>query len=370
MHEVENDNKHNSHNSPKRIAIFVGFSKELTLSCKSYIESLIKANYRVLYVSNCRLSNQAKKTIASLAWKLIERHNMGRDIGAYRDAILWLNSQGFLESCELLIMANDSVQFLPGNYADSLVESLKRFEQSHHVALFSHISCMHSLHFQSFFQALKKSVFKSREFLNFWEKYMPLSHRGHCIFNGEIMMSQSIYNKLHGIQVLYTSSDLQANLEKQYSIDTGINAHDLLRLMPSPSRTIKRKERNSILEPLAEAAWRGEPLPYQNLYLISELIENSNPSHVGAFLFPFYLKCPFVKKDLCLAGSFSIAQAALLFREALESSAKNSNLAIDINAHAEEYNIALYLKGTPMSHESTPGATTGFIYSDIYDGSP
>jgi|LakMenEpi03Aug12_release.lakeMendotaPanAssembly.Ray.scaffolds.fasta_scaffold136658_3 hypothetical protein len=373
MHLLRFNSKLHDHQKPSRIAIFVGFSNKLTLSNKSYLESLACANYCIFYVSNCQLTNEAKEALASLAWKVTERYNLGRDIGAYRDAVLWLRDQGFLQFCEILIIANDSMQFLPGKYGGSLVDSLRRFEDSSNVALFSHISYMHALHFQSFFQVLKKSVFNSREFQRFWEKYIPLSHRGHCIFNGEIGISKSVYNKLTEIEVLYTSSRLQASLEKNYSNNLAPSANDLMRLMPSPTRTRKRKKRNHILESLADAANPGEALPYHKLYLLSEIIENSNSSHVCAFLFPLFLQCPLVKKDICLAGSFSIAQAALLLREALESSMRENSPAVDIEEYLEEYSTALSLNGTPLSHASMPrmaalkGVTSGFVYSDIYD---
>ena len=49
-------------------------------------------------------------------------------------------------------------------------------------------------------------------------------------------------------------------------------------------------------------------------------IENSNPSHVAAFLYPIFLNCPFLKKDLALSGTYSISKCSNLYRSLLKNS--------------------------------------------------
>ncbi|MFN6134598.1 MAG: rhamnan synthesis F family protein [Synechococcaceae cyanobacterium] len=359
---------------PPRIALFVGFTEYLTLSNRAYLDTLIEAGYAVLYISNCPLRPQARQALGALAWRLFERHNLGRDVGAFRDGVLWLEEQGWLAKIETLIIANDSMQFLPGNYARSLVEELNAFESSHDVGLFSHISQSHDTHYQSYFQALKKSIFQSPEFLRFWHKYLPLSHRGHCIFAGEIALSSHVYRRFMQVRVLYSSSALHGALEKLLNEGRGLSGQAVLRLMPSPARTVQRRKVGYSLDQILGQGDVVEPLPSWKLFCLADVIENNNPSHVAAFLYPLYLQCPLVKQDLCVAGSFTIAQAISLFREALLNSVGAGDTSIDVEAHVKEYADVLYAKGTPLSYINKPresalkGITGGFVYSATYDG--
>jgi hypothetical protein len=203
---------------------------------------------------------------------------------------------------------------------------------------------------------------------------VPLSHRGYCIFKGEIAISQLIYNKLDKIRVLYTSADLLAHFSSHFDKNLTLNTNKLLRLMPSPNRTLKRKKFHYLLETIFQADSQGAVPSGLKINLLSKLIEKNNPSHVASFLYPLYLSCPFIKKDLCSAGCFSIAQAVLLFRESLESSCLQANEIIDIDSYVAEYSTYLHLKGTPLSNMKSlreaaqRGVTPGFIYSDIFDG--
>lgn len=361
-------------NGPSKIALFVGFADNLTLSNRAYLQTLISAGYAVMYISNCPLRPSGREALAALVWRLFERHNLGRDVGAFRDGVLWLEEQGWLARIDTLIIANDSMQFLPGRYAQSLIDELHAFESSDDDGLFSHISQAHYTHFQSYFQVLKPAIFRSSLFLGFWHDYIPLSHRGHCIFNGEIALSVNVYQRFRNVRVLYTSNRLLGVLEKRLADGRGLSGQEALRLLPSVARTMQRGQAGYCLYQILERGDRDEPLVGWVLYCLAEVIENNNPSHVAAFLYPFYLHCPLVKQDLCVAGSFSLAQAISLYKEALEDSSANGEEVIDAEAYANEYARVLYAKGTPMSFVNKPresalkGITGGFVYAATYDG--
>jgi hypothetical protein len=359
---------------PGKIALFVGFAEDLTLSNRAYLQTLIRAGYAVMYISNYPLRPSGREALAALVWRLFERHNLGRDVGAFRDGVLWLEEHGWLAKIETLIIANDSMQFLPGRYAKSLIDELRAFENSDDNGLFSHISHAHYTHYQSYFQALKPAIFRSSLFLQFWRDYIPLSHRGHCIFNGEIALSVNVYRRFKNVRVLYTSNGLLGVLEKLLAEGHGLSGPVALRLMPSVARTMQRGQASYSLHQILKRGDQEEPLPGWVLYCLVEIIENNNPSHVAAFLYPVYLHCPLVKQDLCVAGSFSLAQAISLYREALLDSSANCEETIEVDAYANEYARVLYAKGTPMSFVNKPresavkGITGGFVYGPVYDG--
>ena len=82
-----------------------------------------------------------------------------------------------------------------------------------------------------------------------------------------------------------------------------------------------------------------------------ELIENSNSSHVGGYLYPFFLNCPLIKKDLTSQGSFSMGQSLDLYRKCLQYSMDLNNpiekeLCEDL---LREYDLLMLEKGNPYA---------------------
>ena len=53
---------------------------------------------------------------------------------------------------------------------------------------------------------------------------------------------------------------------------------------------------------------------------IFQLIEYNNPSQVAAYIYPLFLKCPFIKNNLILSGAFEIDQAFSLYKLCLKKS--------------------------------------------------
>jgi hypothetical protein len=368
------------HDAPGRetvgpICLFVAYSHNLSWSSIEYLTFFKRLGFRILYINNTSTSQQALAVLSRLAWMAFDRPNLGQDIGAYKDGVLWLEKNGFLNDCSALAIVNDSMQFIPGTFASSMAERITEFLASDAPALFSHLSQQVLPHYQSFFQVLKPEVFRSRPFLSFWEKYIPYSHRFHCIYNGEIKLSQKVYNWLSGVHTLYTSEDLHHQLMQIYDKNNGIAAEDLVCLMPSPYRTIIKKIPNPALNQLLEARGNRQELMRSELICISDLIENSNPTHVAAFLYPYYLSCPLLKRDICFAGTYTIAQAINLYRDMLVTSlslAEEKSTAID--QLVEEYEEYLYKKGVPLGYANRKitaimkGLGSGFVYSGTYSG--
>jgi hypothetical protein len=120
------------------------------------------------------------------------------------------------------------------------------------------------------------------------------------------------------------------------------------------------------LAKLTDAALGRKSLDPLLEHYLSELIELSNPSHVAAFLFPIYLKCPLIKHDICFAGSYSVGKALLLFNEVL----CNAGLeAAERNIRNQEFRRLIQMKGIPSDYSYKPveralkGVTDGFKYT-------
>jgi hypothetical protein len=361
-----------SSGTPERIALFIAYSRRLTHSNRAYIEALNQAGFAVVYINNERTDPGAVAAIEGLCWRAFDRRNIGRDFGGFRDGVLLLQAEGHLERCRLLCIANDSMQFIPGRNARALVTALKAFAASDKQGLFSHISHQIQTHYQSYFQVLKPDIFRSKTFLSFWKNYRPLSHRGHCIYNGEIALSQKVYRRFSSVDTLYTSDKLQDALEQHFHEQGGVPAEEVFRLMPSPARTSQRKKIGYSLQQLMLQSEQHEKLTGAQLYSVADLIENGNPSHIAAFLYPFYLYCPFVKHDLCTAGSYTMAQAISLFREVVrESIGAEGNEQVE--NLVDEFKDLMYSRGVPLSYNNRlreaaiKGITGTFVYPSTYE---
>jgi hypothetical protein len=357
--------------TPSRIAVFIAYSKRLTLSSRAYLEALKKAGFSVVYINNDTTDEESLSSISDLSWRVFNRRNIGRDFGGFKDGILLLLEEGHLQRCQLLCVVNDSMQFIPGRNADALVRSVEEFAASDRKALFSHISHQIQTHYQSYFQVLKPDVFLSSQFIRFWKNYLPLSHRGHCIYKGEIELSQQVYRRFNPVETLYTSDKLLEAIEMSCQGKEGVPAGDVLRLMPSPARTSQMKKIGYSLNQLMVKSEKNGQLSRVELYSIPDLIENGNPSHIAAFLYPFYLHCPFVKHDLGTAGSYTMAQAISLFKEALLDSMGEARQQ-EIKALADEFRDLLYSRGVPLSYNNRlreaalKGITGAFVYPSTY----
>jgi hypothetical protein len=136
--------------------------------------------------------------------------------------------------------------------------------------------------------------------------------------------------------------------------------------MPSIARTKQNKKSIYALDQLSAAALERKPIDDMSEHYLSELIECSNPSHVAAFLYSFYLMCPLIKKDICLAGSFSTGKALLLFNEILCQSDIDPT---EREVHHQEFRNMINMKGIPSDYRTKPieralkGVTAGFQYT-------
>lgn len=332
------------------LCIFVAYSSNATLSTVSYLMALRKAGFEILFLNNKLTAESFLGQLVPICWRVYDRMNIGRDIGAYKDGILMLHDEGLLGRCDALCIVNDSVQFVPGRNGDSLTHEILTFLESPASALFSHKSHQIACHYQSFFQVLKRDVIISSAFLNFWTRYRPLSQRLHCIRIGEIKASQQVYNKIKNVQILFTAQALLREL-LCLSAESPISTRQVLSLLPSLSHTIPRKDGAYVLDHLVRSSKRGEAFGGLDQHCLVELIESSNPSHVASFLYAKFLCCPLIKKDLCFAGSFSIGRVLQLFREVLMESGLGGD---EVEARVEEFRLIIAAKGIPADFRLTP----------------
>ena len=359
----------NSRNESLNICVFVAYSSAKSLSTISYLKALQAAGFEILFINNLPTSAAYLDELSEICWAIYDRKNIGRDIGAFKDAVLYLFEDDWLDKCSSLCLANDSMQFVPGVYGERFVERIRVFLGGSRSALFVHQSHQVAKHYQSYFQILKSSVFRSSKFINFWRQYRPLSHRAHCIHNGEIALSVNVYNHIPDVELLCSGDRLIDVLNREVLEGRILVVADLLSLMPSATNTIESGTINYALNALI--SHKDCQLNAYLLNYFAELIECSNPSHAGAFVYPVSLYLPLIKHDLALAGSFTVSQAVHLFRQLLLN-AGLKNL-IEIEERVFEFSSMLMRKGIPSDFRHAPvrralsGVTSSFVYGRMGD---
>jgi len=176
----------------ERIAILVIYPKiELRQSIDRLISSLKDQNFLVLMVVNSNKDHES--WINGFLYSnivLLHRKNIGKDFGAYREAIQYLQKGNHLVDCKKLLIANDSVYYHPNstNFLKNCLSSSEFW-----VSMFNSEEI--KLHAQSFFELFDETIFKSKPFLNFWESYGNPEQRRKLIKNGELGLSQVLINE-------------------------------------------------------------------------------------------------------------------------------------------------------------------------------
>jgi hypothetical protein len=281
----------------KRVALFVAFhsSDFLPISNKLYLDALQQCKFRIVYIHNGPLVDDVKEGLSKYCERIYCRENIGQDMGAWKDAYLCLQRTGYFDALEWLLMCNDSNFYVGGqcshNFVNLLSDELDKGDADVIALNKNYELCQH---FQSFFLCYRRSVFTKKSFFSFWLNYKPIDSRFHAITYGELKITREVLQSSRA-RILYNSSDLVDNiakLSKQIDLFYSLLPQNALYLAPS------NIDSSSVITMLG-------------LQRILALLDHHNPSHAYALLFVYFLKSPFIKKDIFRQGTFSFSQISL-----------------------------------------------------------
>ncbi len=187
----------------RRVAVIAIFPSDESMPfTQNLLTGLLANHFHVITLSNRTLTPFQKQAILPHCHALIERHNVGRDIGAYQHGIRLLSEQGMLEKADWLILANDSLYY-PKNIQHVISEMLEKAHPFQ--SLFENFDERH-YHAQSFFLLFGKEMFLSKAFQHFWKAYFPSSTRPHSIDEGEVGITKTLKKINHLPRAYYISS--------------------------------------------------------------------------------------------------------------------------------------------------------------------
>lgn len=164
----------------KRIAFYLFYDKDGIVD--NYIEKKISALNefvdRVVFISNSKLTSESKSKISNVVSEIIERENIGFDVWGYKEGLEFINDE--IDEFDEALFLNYTF-FAPIFPFSELFDWSKRSDIdfwgiTDHKEVspnpFTGIGVL-PRHIQSHFIAVKRSLFSTKEFKNYWSN-MPM----------------------------------------------------------------------------------------------------------------------------------------------------------------------------------------------------
>ena len=283
----------------------------------------------LVVVSNTTLVPYLRAQLLQNCWLLIERANLGRDFGAYKDGIsILLQSQ---KDVDRVILLNDSLFFFQKGLT-KLISDLcgpQEFIGVTEVLEFHY-------HVQSFMLSFGQHAIRTRQFRKFWRTYRPISTRRWSIHKGEIKLTRRLTKAGFRPHVLFQAAQLIAHLRPRAMREV----LEAARLLPSRERLqlyrefdrIVGNENISLAEfeaisqgirgispgggsragALAAIGSQLETMDRWSFEIFANklvaIIARRNQAHVGGFLFAKYLGLPVIKRDIFYRQIYSLEE--------------------------------------------------------------
>ena len=267
---------------------------------------------------------------------LIERANVGRDFGAYKDAVnILMRSE---KEIDRLILMNDSMFFFERGLGKLMADLDGEGEFIGLTEVFEY-----HYHVQSFLLSFGFHAVRSRAFRKFWKSYKPIGTRRWSIHKGEVSLTRRMTKAGFRPHILFQAAQLIPHLRPRPIREI----LESVRLLPSYCRPLLYKEFDKFIGTEGfsiadfEAISQGVRLVGQAIALLDSgihgqldtmerwnfeifgnrligLIAKRNQMHVGGFLFMKYLGLPIIKRDIFYRGVYSL-------EEGIASSATSTN---------------------------------------------
>jgi hypothetical protein len=243
---------------------------------RTLIDSVAHSEFNLVVVSNGTLASEARAELLGKSCLFVERNNVGRDFGGYKDGVN-IVLRRFAE-IDRLVIANDSVFYLSRGL-DQLINSLDTGDDV------IGVSETHKgfYHVASFMLSFGKRVVSSDAFVKFWRDYKPLGSRQWAIFEGEGKLVQRLTRAGFKPRALYRVEDLTRELDSAEGF----------KLLPAEIRT-------QLSDPPIYSESLGERAT-------SEIMKH-NQMHAVGFLFYKFKGLPLIKRDIVFREIYPLAE--------------------------------------------------------------
>jgi hypothetical protein len=237
----------------KKVALVLIFPRPALMESTLLLcQGLIQAGYSPMIVANSKLRLQDLELLVPLAWRIVERPNLGHDFGGYRDG-LWLLWRWGMTFDETLIL-NDSIWVLDGDGA-MLLSQLQSVKADVAGCILRHRGSEQFL--ESYCYRISDKAFRAPRFREFWERLRLTSNKYKVIRRGERGHSAAL---LSAGLTLAPAHDLSKFRRALQGADTDLLAETLR--FGAYLYDEDRVQAEQLVRRCNEEAWRDEALRF------------------------------------------------------------------------------------------------------------
>jgi hypothetical protein len=263
---------------------------------RNMIDAIARSPFNLILVSNSGLTPALRAELLPKCRLLIERKNIGRDFGGYKDGV-GIALRKFAD-IERLVIANDSVFFLDG--LDGLIEAIDGRQD------FIGLSEVyeHHYHVGSFMLSFGRRVIESRAFRQFWHRYKPMATRRWAIFKGEGALTATLLRAGFRPHVLYRASHLRPHLcgtQEEVAL-LPIEVRGIIAGTGDPTPTTTLHKFGVLVKWLGST---NRPERALKETIVDEIIAR-NQMHAAGYMFRKFLKMPMIKRDVFYRAVYSL----------------------------------------------------------------
>ena len=299
-----------SHDTKNFAVVVYNESKFLQKNISALLRALNQKKYNILLVSNVTPKRNVFEQIKARCSIFMERANLGRDFGAYKDAILYLKEIN--PEIDRLIFCNDSVFYID----EKLDDYLDLIDDEQDIVGMTE-SYVDNYHLQSYFIYCGKRALDRPEFWLYWQKYLPLNTRPWAIKRGELGFSKFMSRAQIELNATHNVPLLIKNLNKLDSNKWPVLYDSLSKhVQDSVTGTLKSRfnsyfqdsatlfDRSSLRENYLKALRRE----------MAVLAAEGSQVHKAMFVYCL-LGLPIIKRDICYRGEYQFGEALDLYQQ-------------------------------------------------------
>jgi hypothetical protein len=187
--------------------------KGLSAAVRLAIDALRDSGAVPVFVSNLPLSAADRATLAALAWRVVERPNMGYDFGGYREGITQITQAG-LDPDHLWIL-NDSTWFPVCDVEHPLTRLIDDSADVSGAMVHLDGRDADKDYAESYFLAFPKTTLQHPAFTAFWRNYPLYNTKTTVIRRGELGFSQAMRAAGLRVQSRMNNAAFLARLDTQ-----------------------------------------------------------------------------------------------------------------------------------------------------------
>jgi len=326
-----------------RFVLFVFYGRDsIPAFTRTVIDAIARRGLNLVISTNATITPALREDLQEKACLLIERADLGRDFGGYKDGIGIIQQR--FGTPERLIILNDSLFY----FERGLDEFLAAFDGEEDLYAMTEVF-EHHYHLGSFALSFGRSVLQSRPVRRFWQGYRPISTRRWAVHKGEVGLTQTLMRAGFRPRVLYHGARLLPHLlqldSRRFLNAIGLLPVALRRPLYVEYDELMVQQRTSSLSALASLSrgmqrFEGEArqdhpelrsanvrqllalnhdvaLTYQEqesrlaVMMRRKLVSTitaGNQMHVGGFLFRRFLGMPAIKRDVFFREVFKLEE--------------------------------------------------------------